>query len=140
MDDSAADNISLGFLHDAELLLVSIDARKRTMRLECQLEDGKQCCVMMDELTEFRCEGLSRQNIVYEIRQSRRGEISDEEIALWMKRILSFADSFNETAEEKEKFWLGRLKKNEINLVVVDSSTGVTLAAVCEKLSVTEPS
>ncbi len=140
MADSTSENISLGFLHDAELLFVSIDARERTMRLGFRLEDGKQCCLTMHELTEFHCEGLSRQNIVYEIRQSRSGEISDEEISLWRKRILSFTDSFNETAEEKEESWLRRLRQSEINLVVVDSSTGVILAAVCEKLAVSEPS
>lgn len=138
MANSTSENISLGFLHDAELLSVSIDARERTMRLGLRPEDGKQYCLAMHEVTEFRCEGLSAQNIVYEIRQSCSGEIPDEEIFLWRDRLLSFTDSFNETAEEKEKLWLSRLKHREINLIVVDSSTGVTLAAVCKKLAVSE--
>ena len=83
MSDANAEKISLGFLHDAELLLVSIDARERTLRLTCQLEDGRQCDVTMHELTEFRCEGLSRQNIVYEVRQSRSEELAIEEVSLW---------------------------------------------------------
>ena len=125
-------------LHDSELVSLSIDRNRATVRLGFRMEDDSLRTAEFQGLRAFRCEDLIKQNVVSRVWQSSLGEIDHERVKYWLTWITSFSDGSSWRNAQEEQKWFDECIKGILNLVVIEPSVGVQIVGLCECFSVIE--
>lgn len=118
-------------LHDAELVVVSIDRVNAVVRLAFRLENASHYTLELQALKAFRCEDLSLQNVVSRVLQSVDEQLSSAELDYWINWVTSLSDASSWLSEQQKRDWLRDIGEKIINLIVFEPSAGATLAVIC---------
>lgn len=121
-------------LHDAELVTISVAHADSTARLEFRHADASCYRLNLYGLRAIRCVDMTMQNVVYRLLQSSNGTLAVDEWERWLEWVTSFSDGPSWLTERARQDLLASLTDKSVNLLVIESSLGATVASVCARM------
>lgn len=130
----ASSDWSLGSLHDAEIVAVSVDRWTKIARLDFRLEEGGARSILLSGIRAFRCTDLSLQNVVYEVLQSDGMTLKPSDVDSWLTWITWSPDGPSWLLPDRRESWSQALRAATLKLVVFLPSVGAMAAGICEEV------
>lgn len=124
--------VNCAYLHDAEIISIAIDHSNKLAKLGLRKQDGTLHFIELYGVKAFRSEDLTLQNVVNRILQSSKDKFSPEELERWLQWVTSLSDAGSWLSEERRLDWRTACEAGRLDLVIVEPSAGVQVAALCE--------
>ena len=121
-------------MHNAEILSIAVDRSNHRTRLDFCLDGGMARSLELRGVKAFRCEDLTLQNVVNQLRRSSRNQLAREDLVYWLDWVTRFSDSDSWLDDEHRDEWLRSCQNGILELVVIEPSAGAQVAALCEEV------